>query len=158
MVINLYLELNVRFNLRLNSEALSEEQKWMYHSQVSKLIIMYLFLTSLPEKWCLHELCGLSHSFTKRTDEWMLSSPIGQAVIFWVLWFKSSSIQHKIFEVTHGISHWRGRSEDCSTWWMKWCWGSGFLQTREEKAKGRGYNYLWTRGRDQSSKRSTLKG
>lgn len=78
-----------------------------------------------------------------------LFSPVAQGVICWILWFKSSSIQQRICEVAH-TSHWRGRFEDCSTWYMRRDWGSGFLQPGEEKAKGRVYNYLWVAGREKT--------
>ena len=76
--------------------------------------------------------------------------PVGQGAICWVLRFKSSSIQQRIFEVTHHTSHWRGRFEDCNTWCMRRDWGSEFLQPGEEKAKGRVYNYLWVGGREKT--------
>lgn len=42
LVINLPTELSVRFHLKLNAEPVFVDQKWMYHSQVSKLMDLVL--------------------------------------------------------------------------------------------------------------------
>lgn len=42
MLIDLYPELRVRFNLKINSVPVFEEQRWMYHSQVSNLVDPFL--------------------------------------------------------------------------------------------------------------------